>query len=533
MRRFATEAHVGIVKPGTLEEARELVRSDTPDGFEFYYGMIRNRPQPRHTRPWVETLYNASAAGMFFGAEAFRGSTKTSTITEGFTSYQIGLHPERSNLFVQCDDKQAAKHSGNVADIITRNPAWKLFFPNVTPDEDKGWGAQGYWVIDQDRKNDWLRLRHKDATLIGSGYTAAIVTGSHPIGVLAIDDINNDSNTESDARNAEVNRILTDTLYPMTEDIAFHTFSQTPWTALDALAKAKATGVYKWCRTPVMAVCDENAPGAALVEVTDENGVIVYSSWAILTWPEKFDPERIAMCYKKSGAKGFARMYMLDLKAAEGVNLKMEWLHDFPAERIYATWPAYFGIDYASTADHMRDKDRDYFSLTVGRGMPGGGVVVQDGIRDRLSRGEAEAKVRAWANMYPTLVSIGVEVEGKGEEFYSQLASIGSLPVVPMRTKGRSKGFRFEEVMAKHFEFSRVWLALPRTPFINAFRDEWGTWDGTQKTHDDTLDSTYYMLAAAGLFLAGTEQPSDVPAPWWDKKPQKNPFASLGATHGP
>lgn len=530
MRKFIAEARKGGLGKDTRDAALELVRSDTPDGFEFYYGVMRNRPMPPHAVDWVKTLYGAKGDGLFFGAEAFRGSTKTSTITEGFTSYQIGLYPERSNLFVQCDDKQAAKHSGNVADIITRNPAWGLFFPNVKPDEDKGWGAQGYWVVDENRRNDWARLRHKDATLIGSGYTAAIVTGSHPTGVLAIDDINNDRNTESDAMNIEVNRILTDTLYPMTEDTAYHTFSQTPWNRSDALALAKKTGVYQWSFTPVMTVSDEE--GAVPVEIVDIAGNLLYSVRAKLTWPQKFDVDRISKCYKKSGAKGFARMYMLDLTAATGLNLKEEWLHDFPVERIEAKWPTYFGIDYASTADHLRDKDRDYFGLAIIRGMPGGGLVVQDGVRERLSRGEAEAKVRALAYAYPTLVNVGVEMEGKGEEFYSQLASIGSLPVVPLRTKGRSKGFRFESIMAKHFEFSRVWLAAPSTPFLSTFRDEWVSWDGSQKTHDDTLDAVYYALAAAGLFLADTEAGTDVPAPWFAPKRAKNPFAGLGVPRG-
>ena len=533
VKRIVQERIAGNVKSDTLDEANHLVHSDTPDGFELYYCLLRNRPIPRHARGWVDLLYEAKAADMFFGAEAFRGSTKTSTLTEGFTSYQIGLYPERSNLFVQCDDKQAAKHSGNVADIITRNPAWQMFFPNVLPDPEKGWGAQGYWVIDSNRKSDWARIRHKDATLVGAGYTAAIVTGSHPTGVLAIDDINNDRNTESDAMNTEVNRILTETLYPMTEDTAMHTFSQTPWTRMDALAKARATGVYKWARTPVMVVCSKDVPGAELVEIVDENGSALYSAWATLTWPEKFNLKRVSQAYKKSGAKGFARMYMLDLKAAEGLNLKKEWLHDFPVDKIGSSWPAYMGIDYASTSDKLRDKDRDYFALAVSRGMPGGGVVLQDGIRERLSRGEAEAKVRAYAHMYPTLVNIGVEVEGKGEEFYNQLASIGSLPVIPMRTKGKSKGFRFEQVMAQHFEFSRVWVSNGATPFLTAFRDEWVSWDGTQKTHDDTLDAVYYSLAAAGLFLADAEPPTDVPKPWFERRRKENPFASLGAnTHG-
>ena len=535
IRSFVREARKGELteRAEVVERAKAMVREDSPDGFRVFYELVRHRPLPRHCREWVAALYAAREQDMFFGAEAFRGSTKTTTLTETFTAYRIGLEPHKSNLFVQGDDKQAAKHSGNVADIITRNPSWRLFFPNVIPDEAKGWGAQGYWVIDKDREADWQQLRAKDPTLVGVGYTDTVLTGSHPTGLLAIDDINTDKNTRSDARNIEVNSILTDTLYPITEDPGlWHTFCQTPWTRNDALALAKGTGVYRWVKTPVMRICDKKDEGAKYIEVADE-GIVSYSVWAKPAWPEKFGPERIAKAYRKSGAKGFAKAYMLDLKSAEGMNLKREWLHDFPAERIGSTWPAYIGIDYASTSDHLRDKERDYFGLAVTRGMPGGGLVIQDGIRERLSRGEAEAKVRAYAYMYPTLVNIGVEMDGKGEEFYNQLASIGTLPVIPLRTQGRSKGFRFESVMAKHFEFSRVWVSDGATPFLTTFRDEWVSWDGTQKTHDDTLDAVYYALASAGLFLIPTEASTDVPSPWFAPKKQANPFASLGATHGP
>jgi hypothetical protein len=315
----------------------------------------------------------------------------------------------------------------------------------------------------------------------------------------------------------------------MTENTAFHVFSQTPWTAFDAMAKAKATGAYDWSRTPVMEVVTSGTPGADLVEVT-QGSEVLYAAWATLVWPEKFTPQVIAKCYKKSGPKGFARMYLLDLTAARGARLMLEWLHSYPLQGVGLDWPAYMGIDYASTGDQVRNKDRDYFSLAVVKHIPGIAVIV-DGIRERLSRGAAEKKVRAIASMYPTLKAIGVEMEGKGEEFYGQLATTGTLPLVPMKTRGRSKGFRFEEVMAKHFEFSHVWLSDRETPFLRAFRDEWGAWDGTQKTHDDTLDAVYYALAAAGVFLTNIEEAEEMDfSPRYHERVRSNPFNAFGST---
>ncbi len=533
LKKYSQEAQAGGVTNRTLGQMGAMIREDNADGYDVFYTAMRARLAPAHVLGWIDDLYAAKVAEAYFGNEAFRGATKTTSITETFTAYQMALYPERSNLFVQADDKQGAKHAGNVADMVAINPMWKALFPDIVPDMDKAWGeVSGYWVKDLRYGDEWTKIRHKDPTLLGAGYRASIVTGSHPTGVFAIDDINNDKNTESDAMNAEVNRVLTDTLYPMIEDVAFHTFSQTPWTKMDALGKAKATGAYIWTRTPVMDIVAQGTPGAELIEVTHtpEGGEIIYATWAKLRWPQKFGPKRIAQVYRKSGQKGFARMYLLDLTAVEGLRLRSEWLHRYPLYQIGRDWPVYMGIDYASTGDVVKDKDRDYFSLAVVRSIPGIAVIV-DGVREQMSRGAAEKKVRAIASMYPTLKAIGVEMEGKGEEFYAQLATTGTLPLVPMKTRGRSKGFRFEDIMAKHFEFSHVWLSDQETPFLTAFRDEWASWDGTQKTHDDTLDAVYYALAAAGVFLTSTEEAEEADfSPRYRERESYNPFANMRRT---
>jgi len=528
LKQYAIEARGGGVTPPTIEQLRTMILEDSPDGYDVFYATMRARLPPAHVSMWIERLYEAKQLGLWFGNEAFRGATKTTAITETFTAYQMALHPERSNFFLQADDIKAAMHARNVADMVAKNPMWRALFTDVVPDEERGWGSTGYWIKRASTGDEWSRIRHKDPSLIGSGYAANIVS-LHPIGVVNVDDINNDKNTESEAMSDEANRILTDSLYPMMEDVAWHIFSQTPWTKRDALAKAKSTGLYDWARTPVMRVVPEGTKGAELVRV-EIGGEIIYVAWGIPTWPEKFGPQRIARCYKASGQKGFARMYLLDLTQAEGLNLREEWLHSYPLDRVSQDWPVYMGIDYASTSEVGKNEDRDYFALAVVRAIPGLAVVM-DGIRERLPRGDAEKKVRAIASMYPTLNAIGVEMEGKGEQFYEQLASTGNLKLLPMRTLGRSKPFRFEEVMAKHFEFSRVWVSDRATPFLRAFRDEWTNWDAKQKhQHDDTLDAVYYALASAGVFMRSAEEPEEI-AYSTRRKKALSPWAIMGRGH--
>ena len=211
-------------------------------------------------------------------------------------------------------------------------------------------------------------------------------------------------------------------------------------------------------------------------------------------------------------------MYLLDLQAAEGMHLKADWLHEYPYEKIQPSWPVLMGVDYASTADESRGRSRDYFAVAIGRALPsGGGLVLVDGFRGRVSQGEAEQQLKTLAAQYPTTQLIGVEAVGKGEEFYHLLLRGSRLPVVPMQPAGRSKGQRFERGMAPLFQFGRAGVTDVERPFLHAFRDEWLRWPNGE--HDDTLDAVYWMLFAARHHLAGAARM---------REERGNPFVGLG-----
>ncbi len=151
------------------------------------------------------------------------------------------------------------------------------------------------------------------------------------------------------------------------------------------------------------------------------------------------------------------------------------------------------GVDYASTADQLTAGQRDYFAVAIGRALPGGaGMVLVDGFRGRVSQGEAEMELKRIASQYPTTQLIGVEAQGKGEEFYHLMLRTSSLPIQPMHTGRSSKGERFEIGMAPLFQFRRAWVSDLETPFLRAFEQEWVNWPHSR--HDDTLDAVYWML---------------------------------------
>jgi len=534
LARVKQEAATGKFSEELVYELRAAVREDSPRGYLLFYILIRNRRPPNHGMRWINAIYKSHSLGQRTLIEAFRGATKTTMVTETFTAYRIGLEPWKSNLFVQANDDQARKHADNVASIIENNPMWRVLFPGIVPDKQKGWSANGYWVMDEAVDyGQWQQKRDKDPTLVGAGYGASIVVGSHPTGVFAIDDINNDKNTESERLNAETNRVLTDTLLPMIEPDTWVVFSQTPWTKKDALALMKETGVWNSIKTPVMTPCLEG--DGEFVEIKNKQGVIVFSGWYNLTWPEKFNKELIATKYLESGQKGFARMYLLDLRAMEGLWLKNEWLHEYPYDSISKEWPLFMGVDYASTSDRLKQKDRDRCAIYWGVLSPRGTLILLDGILQQMSQAESEQKMIALTQMFPGLQAIAVESIGKGEEFYELLTRapifMPLMPVPSHKGLGRSKGGRFEKVLAPLFQRGSVMISDRNTPALRAFREEWAAWDGTGVGHDDALDAVYMMVKAAeGHIALPTMQVTERTSPLFSdrRKAKVNPFAQFG-----
>ena len=316
--------------------------------------------------------------------------------------------------------------------------------------------------------------------------------GKHPNGVLLIDDIHDENNTRSAAELDMVRQVFTGTILPTITSETWQVVVGTPWVGDDILAYLKATGRYLSVRTPVI-----------------REGVPV--------WPERFPPEEIERRRQESGTIEFARMYLLDLAAASGAHLKREWLARYPYDRIDPSWPVVLGVDYASTADQLTGGRRDFFAVAIGRALPGGaGMVLVDGYRGRISQGEAELRLKQIAERYPTLQVVGVEAQGKGEEFYHLLLRTSSLPLEPIHTGRASKGERFEIGMAPLFEHRRAFLSNLETPFLRAFEEEWGNWPHGR--HDDTLDAVYWMLYVGSPHLIPPRRTA---------KP-RNPFAKLG-----
>jgi phage terminase large subunit-like protein len=468
-----------------MDEKQNGLMSDDPQGFANFYRLIFEREPPEHAmRDWIVPLYRAKTAGKGLVVAAFRGSTKTTTLSIAFAAFRIGLHPQKSHLIVQASDQAAKDTAAQIADLIGRSAGWQTAFGHVQPDRKAGWGADGYEVNNTRADyGEWRKRcaadKGKDPTFVGLGYQSRTIIGKHPTGLLLIDDIHDESNTRSARELQTVIATLTGTILPTALPDTWQLAVGTPWRENDALAHLAATRRFVSVSTPVLR---GSKPA----------------------WPARFPKREIRKIRDLVGEGEFARMFMLDPKAAQGLHLKAEWLHAYPHEKLRPDWPVVMGVDYASAADKLKGDRRDYFAVAIGRALPGGGVVLVDGFRDKLSQGEAEDKLKELAALYPRVTMIGVESVGKGEEFFHLMLRSTYLPLHAMHPGSASKGERFERGMAPLFESSRVWVADVETPFLRAFRDEWLQWPGGD--HDDTLDAVFWMLRVAVDYV--TVQPT-------------------------
>jgi hypothetical protein len=510
------------------------------DGFEYWYLCAEKKELPPYVKTfWVPNLIEAwkNKSGVLL--EGFRGATKSSVLF-WWVLYLQGKNAVGNSVLVRISDQKAKESSNSMAAVIESSIAWKLCFPNIVPDKDRGWSTEGLNLKDTSVDYPtWVQKvisDHKgEASILCAGITSGMHVGTHPSNGWYADDFHDEQNTRSVREMESIVTTIEKNIIPTWTRPGGHptlAVACTLWDDNDGYHSLLRTGLFKHVQTPIY-VLDE--AGDIYPDIV-EDGVTVFrgadsGKRVRSSWPEAFPPHRIVEIEKQNPV-WFPVMYLCNLESLKGTVLKREWIHRYPADKIDASWPVYFGIDFASSDDKIREKERDYFALAVGAAIPGGGVVLIDGLRGKWPAAESIAHIKAFAAKYPSLVSIGVEKWGKGETFKDMLLYSTSLPVVPCPFQGtptKSKGQRYqaEGGLAPMFTDGRMWVSSDAVSFFGSFEEEWVSWDGTRtKTdHDDCLDAVYWMayIAQGHLVPAKERESIGVTEP---KKP--NPWSSLG-----
>jgi hypothetical protein len=490
------------------------------EGFSHFYWCGTHHELPPYAREiWVPELVKAKLMSTGVILEGFRGATK-STIIFWWILYVMGKRPEGSTVLCRINDQAAAETGNAMAEVIEKSMAWRYTFPNIRPDPARRWSTEGWFIVDTSIRYDrWIQMTVSDhlgePSLLTSGITSGVHIGKHPSNGWYFDDFHDEQNTRSarEMRNI-VDTIEKNIIPTWTRPEGHPTLAGacTFWDDNDGYHSLLKTGLFKHIRTPIFTLdlnSDVIYPG------------ITYNGQRIkLTWPEAFPLEKVVEIERQNPV-WFPVMYLCDLNALHGTVLKKEWLHEYPVDQIGESWPVYFGVDFASTEDKLKEKEHDYFAIAIGKAIPGGGMVLIDGFRAKISTGECIAHLKAFAMKYPTLVTAGVEKWGKGETFKDMLLYTTNLPILPCPFEGsavKSKGQRFqgEGGLAPMFVDGRLWIASgEQGDFIKDFKEEWIAWDGdaSRTGHDDCLDAVVWMAYVGSGYLTPTAERGRVRRP--------------------
>lgn len=468
---------------------------------EFFWCMSGYELAPYAQTEWLPAFFEAYKNKSGVMLMGFRGSTK-STFLFWWSMYLAGKNPKGSTLLVKINDESAKESGTLMSSVIESSPRWKFMFPNVRPDT-KRWNLDGYDLIDTDVDyGRWVDMRSRDhlsePSLMCKGVESGGIIGKHPSNGEYFDDLHDEKNTRSAREMESINAIFRSDIIPTWNRPEGHPtlgVACTPWAEDDVYSEMLKTGKFVLVKTPIY-------------EEDEEGEDELDGKKVRLAWKSAYPVERVKEL-QEIGPTQFARMYLVDLTAVKGRLLKREWIHEFEREKINPTWPVFFGVDFASTADKLRDGKRDYFALAIGVGVPGVGVVLTDGVREHLSTEEALQLVQSKASMYPSLQMVGIEKYGKGEEFFNLCRAHLGVKVLPCPLAGtapKSKGQRYQGMggLETWFFNSKAWVADTKLPFIDFFIDEWIGWDGekTRSGHDDCLDAVYWLLYVSQQFLS-------------------------------
>lgn len=508
-------------------------------GFGAFFHYMHGSPLHEEGEKWADNIFHAMTGSKKMLQEAFRGSGKTTVFSKFFLAFFIGHFPHTTNGVIRVNAQKANETTSEVKELIENDARWKDIFPHIVPDKPRGWGEKvGYFVkrtdMSEDEWKDVQRDAHRPsgATFIGYGYDSGAIQGFRVTGVLLVDDIHDKENTRSSRQLEEVKDFVVFQLMPIpVPNECVEIWNFTPWLVNDAYAARKATKLYTHSRSPAMWRAPKGEgvfwPEKFGDTVLDQFNFPFSGQWWYLGWEKRWGIKELALKYADIGHVAFSREYLLDLEVMKGQKLKGDWLHKYDETKIDPSWPRYFGVDYASVVDKLKHKDRDYFTLAVMAGIPWGGLILEDGFRGHVSKGEGLQTVVNWAGQYPTLQLIGVETIGKGEEFYNDLVFVNDvhgvpLPLTEIKHGRTSKGDRFENWLAPRFQMSRIWMSNKESPFLRNFENEWLMYPNGE--HDDCLDGAY-MAAKAGE----GNLPSKVDKERHLKQKSKNPYVDLGS----
>ena len=222
-------------------------------------------------------------------------------------------------------------------------------------------------------------------------------------------------------------------------------------------------------------------------------------------------------------------MYLLSLTASNELGIPFHGYPEATVEHEEQLYPVYGGVDYASVIEIrgkvMDAKNRSKFALYWGYVTPQQSLVISGGIVGHYTQLQSENNVASLQNRFLKYQITGIEMNGKGEEFFSLMSRHPQVVMYPFWVTGR-KPERLETQLAPWIELGKILINDADTPALNFLRKALAEFPHGNL---DVLDSLYAIAQCIPHILQVPTTPKGaINAPNnFTKAIRTNPFGKI------
>src|SRR3990167_3815031 len=471
------------------------VKYDSPESFALFFLLATSYPLAVHQRAGVEFCWQCWADKKGAILEWARGMGK-SILVRVLVAYLMGLYPGDSSLIIRQAAQPAQQAAADIAQIISDNLAWQVFYPYLVAKSNPGqpggggWSAQsGYSVIDKrlspaEQATMEASRTSPSLTRYGVGQSQAIGTGVTCIG--ATDDIHSVENSESPTQLESLIKHFQTELQPIMRPGSRQVLICTRYSDDDLPSLLPETG--EWRKLVIPITIDGQYPGTP-------------------TWPQMRSEEEIDRLYAGDttpNKRDFAKNRLLKIVFAADTHFT--YLAEPHADIVkwYPVAEKRIGVDYAS-ASVSNDSVRSHTAIvTISRNPHTRRWVVTAVQAGQFTQSQSELQVRTMHAQSLPCFGIFVEQSGSGPEFTAQLQRLFGLNVVgiPMQGHG-SKDTRYQRDLQPLLASGAVTISDEKTPGLEQLRSALARYPNFRSRGDigeDILDALwialYYCLVA-------------------------------------
>lgn len=508
--RLRAELPLDVVKAEHLKQLAVIASSEGVLGaFEAYYEGVHGNKLLPHNVEAAKEAFRAFEDGDIFLYHAARGFRKTTTFIVTMASWMIGLYPEKTSLITGANDSNAINIAKNIAQIVESHPFFKMCFPHVVIDKDRGWGADGYWVKNTKyTQEEWVKQQAKiiDPTFVGGGYKSSIINGRHPSLLLMVDDLHDIDSSSSVTERESIKTVFLTQILPtaLKENDKLVTkivMTGVPFAKDDTYEILKQSGGCRFVSVPAMKRAPEGE--GVFIDGVNKKTNVVYedvSGWWHLTCPEIMGQKSIVVERAKSKS-AFWQMYMLDMNTAKTMGLTY---YEYDSSKIGFALPTVGGADPTSIDPdkEVGGQKRSSFALCYLSKLPMGGAVITGGVLKPMGMVAAKDAILQAQAMFSNWETTGVEDVGSGKLFMQYLRTDSRVRFLPSNIKDpksgrvKDKKTRFDSEVAPWLESGIIRISSERTPFLDALRYGFENFFDLDpnKPHEslDAMDSLYH-----------------------------------------